>query len=64
MEDTRKTPAEEQQTPQLRIVCADVGIENDAEVILDFEQHTEQKETEAFWAGRNLAQRRSARTAA
>ncbi|NQU25374.1 MAG: hypothetical protein HQ567_29160 [Candidatus Nealsonbacteria bacterium] len=68
MKDTENTPVSEQQllqqTQQLRVFCGDDDKEDSAEVILDFEQHTEQKETEEYWAGRNLAQRRSARVAA
>ncbi len=68
MKDTEKTPAREQEpseeTPQLRVFRGEAENEDNAEVVLDFEEHTEQKETEEYWAGRNHAQRRSARVAA
>lgn len=64
MEDTKRKPTKEQETPQLQVFCGDAENENDAEVILDFEEHAKQEEIEAYWAGRNLARRRSAREAA
>jgi len=64
VKDTEKQPADERETPQLQVFCGDAENENDPEVILDFEEHAKQGETEAFWAGRNHAQRRSARVAA
>ncbi len=64
MKDTEGKPAEEQTTPQLQVVCGDAEDENDVEMILDFERHAREEEIEAYWAGRNLAQRRSARAAA
>ena len=64
MEDTKRKPTKEQETPQLQVFCGDAEDKNDAEVILDFEQHAWKEKMEAYWAGRNLARRRSARVAA
>ncbi len=64
MKDTEGKPAKEQETPQLQVFCGDAEDKNDAEVILDFEQHAQREKAEAYWAGRNHAQRRSARVVA
>jgi hypothetical protein len=64
MKDTKRKPAKEQGNQQLQVFREEANDENDVEMILDFERHARQKETEAYWAGRNHAQRRSARVAA
>ena len=64
MEDAMGKPTKEQEAPQLQVFVGDVEDENDVEMVLDFEEHARQEEMEAYWAGRNHAQRRSARVAA
>jgi hypothetical protein len=64
MKETAKQPADERKPPQLQVFRGDAEHEDEAETILDFEERAKQEEVEAYWAGRNLAMRRSARAAA
>ena len=64
MKDTKWKPAKEQGNQQLQVFRGEAEDENGVEMILDFERQARQEETEAYWAGRNHAQRRSARVAA
>ena len=58
----RKQEPEEQVVP-LRVIQED-GAPHDVEEEPEDREQTEQEKIEDFWAGRNLAMRRSARVAA
>ncbi len=54
---------DEQQPPRLRVIQSD-GASEEVDLDLERDDKTEQEKLEEFWAGRNLAMRRSARVAA
>jgi len=63
MKETEKL-TDEQKAPQLRVVRVEDEEEVNAGLEPDGRGKAKQDEVEQFWAGRNLAMRRSARVAA